>query len=280
MKRILDGKVVKFIAVDRKYRTEAYPAIAPLSTRLNTYVTGQHIDPDDKSTDGNLTLKEITGEIEIKPESRRKRFPHVINDVDPVLIIHNKGYDCRLDDSGKPVNYKDYAEAYFIIAQTSLVASSKKNATPRHKFYLEDKEADAAAFVNNSDKAYEAEKLIREKASIEDYKDLITMLNLTVPGFNVSTASLSDTRLKEILIKQAHKDPDSVSVAFTERGKDILFVSKLVGAKILTYKVGSGYYDGEKFIARDLAEMTSFVQNPDNGNDVSKWGKFLKESEV
>ena len=270
---------VKFIALDRKYRTEAYPAVAPLDSKLNTYVTGQHIDYDDESTLANLTIDEITGKVPIKPDSKKKRFPHVINDVDPVLIIHNKTYDCSLGDDGKPVNPKDYAEGNFIINQTKLIAPSKKEARPRHKFYMEDKEADAKVFVNKSDKVYEAEKLIREKASIEEYKDLVMMLNLSVPGFHADHKTMSDTRLKETLIKQAQEDPDSISVAFTERGKDILFIAKLVGYNILRYRPGKGYFDGEQFLANDLIEMISFVQDSNNGKDVVRWGVLLKKEE-
>jgi len=273
--RKLDNKKVKFIAIDRKYRAEAYPAVAPLDSKLNTYVTGQHIVPGDETTSGNLTLKEITGEMEIKPEGRRKKFPHVISDTDTVLIIHNKTYDCTINSKGVPVNSKDYAEAYFIINQTRLVAKSKQDATPKHKFYLEDKEADAAVFVNTSDKIYEAQKLIREKAAVTDYKDLILMLNLSVSGFHVSYQTMTDTRLKEVLLKQAEKDPDSITIAFTEKGKDMIFIAQLIDAKHITYKAGNGYYENQTFLANDLLGMLAYIADPNNGNSVSKWGRLL-----
>jgi len=277
MRKKIQGKVVRFIANDRKYRTEAYPAIAPLDSTLNTYITGQHIDPNDSSTKGNLTLKEITGEREIKPEARLRLFPFVINDTDPVLIIHNKPYDCRMD--GKtPVNPKDYTEANFIILQKNLVAISKKEARPRHKFYLEDKDADAVAFVNESDNVYEAEKLIREKASIEDYKDLVMMLNLTIPGFNVNHKTLTDTRLKEVLLKQAKADPASILKAFTKEGENILFIAQLVDKNIVTYKVGNGYYDGQKFIANDVNSFLAFINDNSNSSLIGKFGKLLIDS--
>ena len=277
MRKKLEGKIVRFIATDRKYRTEAYPAIAPLDSKLNTYITGQHIDTSDSSTKGNLTLKEITGEKEIKPEARLRLFPFVINDVDPVLIIHNKPYDCTMD--GKlPRNPKDYAEANFIILQKNLVAMSKRDVIPRNKFYLEDKDADAVAFVNESDSVYEAEKLIREKASIEDYKDIVMMLNLTVPGFNVNHKTLTDTRLKEVLLKQAKADPSSIIKAFTKEGENILFIAQLVEHNIIKYKVGNGYYDGEKFLANDINSFLAFINDSSNSSLVGKFGKLLIDS--
>ena len=280
LKSRLDGKKVKFIALDRKYRVEPYPAVAPLDSKLNTYITGQHIDPADDSTIGNLTLKEITGEIEIKPEGRRKKFPHIINDVDPVMIIHNKTLDCTMNSKGEPSNPKDYADANFIIAQTRIIASSKQEASSRHKFYLEDKEADAKVYVNTSDKVYEAQKLIREKTAIGDYKDLVMMLNLSVSGFHVSYKNMTDTRLKEVLLKQAESDPDSISIAFTEKGEDMIFIARCTEAGHINYKPGNGYYEGQKFLATDLMAMLAFIANPENGNFVNKWGKLLKIAEL
>jgi hypothetical protein len=274
----LDGKKVRFIATDRKYRTEPYPAIAPLDSKLNTYITGQHIDHNDDDTKGNLTLAEITGEKEVKPESRLKLFPFIINDVDPVLIIHNKEYDCTVDSKRKPNNPKDYAEAHFILLQKGLVAKNKSEVRPRHKFHLEDKDADAVAFVNKSDSVYEAEKLIREKASIEDYKDLVMMLNLTIPGFNVNHKTLTDTRLKEVLLKQANTDPASILKAFTKEGENILFIAQLVEENIITHKVGNGYYDGQKFIANDINSFLGFINDTANSSLIGKFGKLLIDS--
>lgn len=277
--RKLDGKKVRFLAVDRKYRGEHYPAIAPLDSDINNYVTGQHYDSNNLETEGMLTLKEITGEDEIKPAGRLKKFPYVVNHEDPVFIIHNKQYDCRLKDDGSPINPKDYAEAYFIVAQTRIVARTKKEVTSQHKFHLQDLDADAIEFVTNTDEIYEAEKLIREGISLEEYKDLIMLLNISVKDFHVDWKPLNSTRMKELLIKQAQKNPASIKFAFTEAGKDFLFMAKLLENKIILRK-GDGYYDGEKFIAMDNDRFLNFVADNDNSQMVSKWGRLLKESEV
>ena len=279
MQRKLDGKVVRFIAVDRKYRGTAYPAIAPLDSEINNYITGQHYDPNDKSTEGGLTIKEITGEIEIKPAGRAKLFPHVITDDTEVMIIHNKGYNCNLKEDGTPENPKDYAEAYFIIAQTRIVAINKDEVESHNKFYLQDKEADAKKFVINSDEAYEAEKLVREGATVTEYKDLLRMLNLSVKDFNVDYSNMSDTRMKEVLIKQAQNNPATIKFGFTEAGKDYLFLAKLIEHGIIIKKQ-DGYYDGEKFIAMDIDRFLAYMADGNNGQIVGKWGRLLKETEL
>jgi hypothetical protein len=250
-----------------------------LDSELNTYITGQHIDPKDSSSKGNLTLAEIIGDVEIKPEARRRAFSYVISDTTVVPIIHNKVYDCTLDEKGNPVNFKDYTDANFIINQIPLVAISRKAKNTRHKFYMEDKEEEAKEFVIDADSAFEAEKLVREKAAISEYKDLVSILNLTVADFNVSTENMTDTRLKEVLIKQARKEPKTIVNAFSDRGQDALFLANLVKHDILNYKRGNGYYDGEKFVAKSVNAFIDYISDKANDSDVSKWGTLLKNEE-
>jgi len=273
----LEGKIVKFIAIERKYRAEPYQAVAPLDSKLNTYITGQHVDFNDPSTKGNLTLQEITGEVEIKPEGRKRKFPIVISETDVVLIQHNKPYNCKVED-GNPLNAKEYAEAHFIVAQEKLVAPNKDSIMSWHKFYLEDKDEEAKAFVSKADRAYEAEHLIRSKATIGDYKSIVMMLNLTVPGFNIDYKIMSETRLKALLIQQAKENPDSIIKSFSDEGKDYLFIAELLDAKIISHKVGDGYYDGNKFLAAEIPSLIAFMNDAANSSSLGKFGKLLKAS--
>ena len=220
----LDGKKVRFLAQDRKYVTDPYPAVAPLDSTNNIFVTGQHYEADDKDRQGFLTQAEITGELEIKPAGRLKKFSPKIDETTTVLIIHNKEYDCTVSEAGNPNNPKDYWDAHFIIAQDYLVAKSKTKATIKHKFYMDDKDEEAKHFVVTADAKYEAEKLIREQASIDEYKDIIMLLNLSVKDFHVDWRPLTSTRLKEVLLKQADSNPSSIKFAFTDQGKDVLFM--------------------------------------------------------
>ena len=275
----LDGKVIRFLAQDRKYRMEPYPAVAPMDTNKNIYITGQHYDFSDKDRQGFLSQAEIIGEVEVKPAARLKKFTPRISDTTTVLIIHNKPYDCTISDHGEPNNPKDYWDAHFIIAQDKLVAPSKAESTIKHKFYLDDKDAEARVFVLTADARYEAEKLIREQASLDEYKDIVMLLNLSVSDFHVDWKPLTSTRLKEILLKQSEKNPESIKYAFTEQGKDVLFMAKLLERGIIARK-GNGYYDGQKFIADSSEMFVKYVGDQLNDSDISKWGRLLKESEA
>jgi len=274
--RKLDGKIVRFIAHDRKYRSTPYPAVAPLDTKLNIYVTGQHADPSDPDRTGFLTQEEIIGEIEVAPKARKAKFSPRIDQHTTVLIIHNKPYDCRLDDKGIPVNPKDYWEAQFIIEQTSLVAPTEAKAQSTHKFYLDDKEEAAKLFVSQADEVYAAQKKIHEEANVSEYSELVMALNLSVQGFHVDWRPMNSNRLKEVLLKQAERDPASIVRIFSEQGKDLIFFSQLVEKKILARRP-DGYYDGQKFICSDSTEFLRFIAKRDNDSSVSKWGRLLEE---
>ena len=275
----LDGKKVRFLAQERKYITDPYPAVAPLDSVNNIFITGQHYEANDKDRQGFLTQAEITGEQEIRPAARAKRFSPLITETSTVMIIHNKQYDCTMNGSDVPNNPKDYWDAHFIIAQRELVAPSKTKATVKHLFYLDDKDEEAKHFVISSDAKYEAEKLIREKASIDEYKDVVMLLNLSTKDFHVDWKTMSSTRLKEVLLRQAATNPDSVKFAFSEQGKDVLFMAKLIEQNIITRK-NNAYYDGQKFIADSHEKFVSYISDTLNDSDVSKWGRLLKEAEA
>ena len=80
----LDGKIVRFIAIDRKYMTTLYPAIAPESKRMGTFATGQHVDPEIESTLDNLTKEEMTGKTKLSAQ-RKNKWPYII---DPAITVH------------------------------------------------------------------------------------------------------------------------------------------------------------------------------------------------
>ena len=276
--RKIQGKKVRFIAIERKYRSTAYQAVAPLDNKLNIYVTGQHYEPEDPDRKGFLTMGEITGDDEVKPLARQLKFRPLISETTVIPIIHNKEYDCTFNEKNEPNNQQDFWHACFIISQ-DYVAKSKGKQSPKHIFYLDDKEVEAKVFNTNADDVYEAQKLIRESATLDEYKDIVMLLNLSVRDFNVDHKPLSSERLKEVLLRQAEKEPETVKFAFTQRGKDFLFLAKLRNLNILAHRK-DGYYDGDVPLAVDAEKMVDYIADPMNDTDVAKWGRLLKEAEA
>ena len=274
MNRDLDGKKVRFLAVDKKYIKVPYPCIAPMSQSLNTYITGQHIEPEDETTYDNLSIEEMTGQTDLTIK-KRKRFPHVINPDQTVNIFHGKVYDCTLKEGGTPKNPKQYAEAYFILAQDWLVASDKSSARPSvHKFHLDDKDADSKKRVLLSDARFEAEKLIREKAALEDYKVIIFMLNMRLPGFYEEPDGMSESRIKDILLKQAEENPAQIKYYFSEEAQPFIFGAKLYANGIME-KRHDGYYYNGVFLAEDGNALSKYLKDEANTKMIEKLRREL-----
>lgn len=276
MKSILDGKTVRFIAVEKKYARQPYPLIAPMSENMNAYVTGQHIVPGDPETQGNLTTDEMTGKKKLTTQ-KANRFQFVINPDNPTQIFHMRAYDCTLDPKGSPINPKDYFQANFIFLQTWICAPSKDMVKPgKHQFYLNDKEQEAKARVFKADERYEAEKAIREECAIEDYKIMVYMFNMRIPGFYSEPGSLNDTQLKDVLLQQAEKNPKEVMYFFSDAAQPILLGARLYGEKILTKRHDGYYYDGQ-FLAIGTNELARYLSDEGNVNIVDKLKNLLKQ---
>lgn len=274
MNKILDGKKVRFLASDKKYVKVPYPCIAPMSEKMSTYVTGQHIDPDDEKTWDNLTVEEMTGQEDISMK-KRKMFGHIINPDRRVQIFHGKVMDCTLDDKGRPKNAKDYAEAYFILAQKWLVAPDKSSVRPStHKFYLEDKEADSRKRVQISDRRYQAEKLLREKASIEDYKTIVYMLNMKLPGFYEEPEGMTSTTLMDLLLKQTQENPDQIIYYFSDEAEPFLLGAKLYASGIIEKK-HDGYYYKSYFLGADSNKLMQYFLDEKNNEMTEKLRRDL-----
>lgn len=276
MKKILDGKKIRFIAVDPKYVDTPYPLIAPWSSKLNTYITGQHIDPEDPDTKGNLTPDEMLGIKDIKPAGRAANFPYVINPDNTVYVFNGKSYDCRVEDN-KPVNPVDYFEAYFIYAQDWVVAPNKMSVKKsKHKFYMDDKEAESRQRILLSDKRYEAEKLIRENAAIEDYKLMIYFFNMRIPGFYEDPLGLTATRLKDILLRVAEENPNQVADFFKDEYQPHILAARLVGEGVIS-KRHDGYYYSSLYLGVDSTALVSYISDKNNSEVVDKLKRELEQ---
>ena len=276
MKSILDGKTVRFIAVEKKYARQPYPCIAVKSERMNAYVTGQHIIPGNPETQGNLTTDEMTGKKKLTTQ-KANRFQYVINPDNVIQIFHMRAYDCHLDDKGLPINPTDYFQANFILLQTWVCAPSKDKVKPgKHQFYLSDKEHEARQRVLKADERYEAEKSIREQCAVEDYKIMIYLLNMRIPGFYEEPGSMNDTQLKDVLLQQAEKNPKEIQYFFSDAAQPILLGARLYGEKIITKRHDGYYYEGQ-FIAIGTKELAQYLSDNGNVDLVDKLKHLLKQ---
>lgn len=273
-------KTVRVISVDKRYVKQPYPAIAIWDNSKNCYLTGQHIDPSIAKTRGNLTVDEMTGK-KMPSEEKMAKFPYIINPENTIPIIHMKKLDISVDEKGEPVNHVDMAMYIFIKHYCSFVANSKKSVRPGTDFfYIEDLESEAEEQIKILDLRYEAEKCIRENASIQKLKDIALMLNYKIKNFSIPVDQMSETRIKGELLKVCEKNPSEVISCFGKDVNEELYIYKLVKYGILENKNGA-FFDGTQIIGTNVDNVKIFMKsgNSENQKYVSKWGKLLLEKE-
>lgn len=272
-------KKIRIISVDKRYVKTPYPAIAVYDSSKNCYMTGQHIDPSDRSTKDNLTVDEMTMQKQLS-EEKAKRFPYIINPEQNIPIIHMEQLDISVED-GEPVNPNHWAKYNFIKNHCSFVASSKKSVRPgTDYFYIEDLESEAEEAVKASDLRYEAEKCIREKTSIRNMKDIALMLNYKIKNFSIPVDTLSETRVKAELLKACEKHYNEVISCFRTDANEELYIYKLVKYGILENKNGA-FFDGTQIIGTNVENVKIYMKSgaTENQKYVSKWGRLLLEKE-
>jgi hypothetical protein len=267
---------VRIVATDARYRKETYPAIPIFSDKLGTYLTGQHIIPTDPSTKGNLTVKEMLGEMKLS-EVKLKKFPYLIVPEIRVPILHMRNFDLSQKEDGEYINPKDKAEFDFIKIQP-VVASSKDIMNGDHYFYIENKVAEAEIRVTNRTLRYKAEKLILEKHNINNYRQIAMLLNYKIADFRVNLNSVTDIMLQDALLDACEKYPKSVIDCFNDDSKEDLTILKLEDYQIITRKDNS-FYDGNQFLGDTLDEVKRFMREDSGSIYKTRWMSLLGRKE-
>jgi hypothetical protein len=269
---------VKLIAVDNRYKETAYPYQCVFDEALKTYRTGQHIDNSDPKTRDNLTVEEMTGEVQLS-EEKRKRFPYVINPLPQINFYNNQEFDLSTDESGKHLNPRDAALVNLLKKHGYMVAVTREEVIPkRHMFYIKDDIYEAEQRVSKSDKAYQAEKYIREELKGDGLRDVGMVLAYKVKDFRYNPDTESDLMLKDKIIELCKTKPEKVLECKQPGTNDDIYVLKLSLHNFITRR-GTDFYDGSKFIGKDLDDVKKFMNLEENTALVSKWNRLLAEKE-
>lgn len=264
--------LVKVVSGDKRYRNRAFRSV-PLEVN-GTYLTGQHIDPYDISTKGNLTADQMRG---LKPltEEQLRKFGYVINPDIPVPIRHLREYDITIGPDGLPINHKDYWEFQYLKYQPVVAKDKDSYNITNHRFYIEDKEAEASKRVTKREMMYKALEAVRKDMSLERLTDIAILLNYNVPAFKVNAEKVSRTILEDKIYETCEQFPEDVLKCFNEEAELDLYILKLASKGILTRKA-QDFFDGSTFIGRGLEGVKDYMSKSSNEATVSKWSSLLK----
>lgn len=272
---------VQLVSVDKRYNDTVYPSVPVLDTSINTYLTGQHIDPKDPTTFGNLTRDEMTGKVAV-PAEKLAKFPYIIYPetlengkvrTNTIPLRHGDTLDLSKSEDGKYINSRDGAIYEYWKHQANIAFGKDQINKGVTFFYVLDKEAEASKRVSLEDQIFEAQSLIRS-TNIGKYKDLALLLNHKIKNFNINVDVLTEVQIKDKLIEACKTNPTMVVSCFDKAIELDLFILKLVKNGIIVNRTGS-YYDGNMFLGLSIEEVKSFASASKNQEYVTKWGRLL-----
>lgn len=269
-------QVVRIVSVDKRYMKEPYPYVPIFNERIGTYVTGQHIDPRDQRTSGNLTRLEIEDPSKI-PAEKMKKFPHVIQAEIRLPLTHLRSFDISVDETGEYINKKDAAEFNFYKIQDNIASSKSKIVPGEHLFYIEDLEDEARVRVSNRKLRYEAENLVREKGGFAKYKDIALILNYKIKDFRVNI-NASEAILEDKILEACETHPQEVVRCFDADADEDLFILK-AEAQGLIARVGNSFFDGSQFLGDNLDEIKKFIRTEAGARYQRRWAQQLGVSQ-
>lgn len=251
--------IVRVYALDRKYRSAPYPAVAAEDTRNDTFVTGQHYEP---GKDHYLTVDEMTGKKDLT-QAQKKIFPYVINPLNTVMIMHGAAFNLTTGNGGEYLYPKDVAILNFIRLQEIVAPSKSEYRKGKHYFYIEDRQKDSTAFVTKTDKEFDAMSLIYKNSGMKNMREFCLLLQYYHKGFKVDLANWTDTMVKEALLKVAKENPDSILKCGLPSAQNDLYVLLLSEHKIIQQK-SDGFYDGSSFLGVSPGAVYSAINTKEN----------------
>lgn len=276
--------IVQLVSVDKRYNTTVYPSVPVLDSSINAYLTGQHIDPKDPSTHGNLTKDEMTGKVAI-PSEKLTKFPFIIfpetienGKVKTNIIPLRHGDKVNIDknEAGAYIHARDGAlYDYWKQLYPKVVFSKDEVQKGVTMFYALNVEAEALKRVSLEDLIFEAQSLIRS-TNIGKYRDIALLLNHKIKNFNINVDVLTEVQIKDKLIEACKTNPTEVISCFDKAIELDLFILKLVKKGIISQRAGS-YYDGQLFLGVNIEDVKSFASNTKNQEYVTKWGRLLSK---
>ncbi len=266
--------IVRIVAQDKRYTKMHYRSVPTWKENWSTYLTGQHINPEEKSTLGNLSVEQMLGKQPLTKEQREK-FGYVINPEDGLLIKHNSRYDITLDENGNPLNHKDYWEVEYMKYQSVVALSKMEFNVDVHRFYIENKIAEAKKSISKREKVYKAVEMFRSNLTMEKMYDISLMLNYYVPTFRVDPKKISKVVLEEMIYEQCEKNPDDVLKCFGPNSQMETYILKMCDVGILR-RMGNDFFYGDTFVGQGLEKVQAFMTKEDNRATVNKWASLMK----
>jgi DNA primase catalytic subunit len=150
-----------------------------------------------------------------------------------------------------------------------VVASSKDKIKPGiHRFYIEDKEAEAKADITKVELEYEAMTKVKS-LSMEEMVDFGRICGLRVKD-------LSKSVIEAELLRKAQKEPNLVLSLYKDpQRKHKVFLRKLIDKDIV--KIENGMYKyGDEILGSNETAAIDFLKDSGNSKLITEFSKMIQ----
>jgi hypothetical protein len=272
---------VRFISRDKRYQRTPYPFTVALSQGSGRYVTAQeHI----------LSESQMRGQEKVTPAQRRLLMmgdnPYIINPDNVYMLQALRTFDLSYEVTGEGdedriyLNPRDFAEYSFFMTQEKVAASKEAYQVNQHFFYLEDKEKEAEQQLAKVDLQFEAESFVRGNLPLGRWKEVVMLMNYTVPRFMLDPRAMTENALRKTVLEACREHPNVVLMLASKDNASLVFVLKLLYHKLVERKNSMDFYAGETYIGSTLESVRLFTLNPQNEALVTKWGRTIEQKEA
>ena len=160
-----------------------------------------------------------------------------------------------------------------VVKDDEMIAESKSKVNPDyHRFYIEDKEREAAATITKSKLKRKAFEVIDELSS-DQRENYARVLGKWVAG-------LSGSQVESALYDVAEETPQLVLDVNNDKDlKHKIFLRRLVEAYILHMDNGK-YMNGKDLVGINEDYAIHWLKDPNNSSLISQWGRMLEQGKA
>lgn len=156
-----------------------------------------------------------------------------------------------------------------VVKEDNMIAGSKSEVNPDyHRYYIEDKEREAAATISKSKLKGKAFEIIRG-LSMEQMENYARVLGKFMPG-------LSQGQIEGALYEAAEEKPQSIMDVDNDKDlKHKIFLRRLLDKYILHMDNGK-YMNGKDLVGINEDYAIHWLKDPMNSSLITQWAKMLE----
>ena len=242
--------------------TKEYKKLKIVATSKDFHVAPFYIAPKFDEQKKKLNTGQVWSTDPDQAKKEKENAAIVITDEDSFQIKHLMVINLENDI--------DQAIFEIIKMHPDIIAMSKDKVVPgQHRYYIENKEAEAHSEISKVNVMLEAMNMIKDM-STEQMEDFGRVCQIRIKD-------LTKTQIEGELFKVAQRDPDLVVRMGKDKNlKQRIFLKKLM-EKGKIYLSNGVFKYGEEVIGTSEAHAIDWFNDPKNSKLITELAKFLKQ---